>query len=77
MMRTGRSGGSGRRRSRPRCKRCASLYIDYRWQVFADGTKHIRTVCRGCAAFISYARQEGGALELAGPPPETGEGDRT
>jgi hypothetical protein len=46
---------------------CAGLIL--RWQVFRDGTTHIRAECAGCGTYIRYVRQTPEALRRAGPRP--------
>jgi hypothetical protein len=42
------------------------------WQVFRNGTKHIRVECGDCGAYVCYAPQTPENVERAGPPPEGG-----
>lgn len=53
------------------CKRCGSTTFTTSWQVFADGTKHVRMSCGTCQAFIRYLPQRNGdRAERAGGSPE-------
>lgn len=49
---------------------CTGLVL--RWQVFRDGTTHIRAECATCGAFIRYVRQTPEAIRRAGPAPTAG-----
>lgn len=37
---------------------CGSPEYDYEWQIFKNGTAHIRTTCVGCGKFIGWAPQK-------------------
>jgi hypothetical protein len=41
----------------PRCKHYKSTNLTTRWQVFADGTRHLRQECARCGAFRRYLPQ--------------------
>ncbi|MCK6478598.1 MAG: hypothetical protein L6R43_00190 [Planctomycetes bacterium] len=64
---TSSSAPNGCPRARPGC---AGLLL--RWQVFRDGTTHIRAECAACGAFVRYVRQTPEAIRRAGPPPTPG-----
>lgn len=51
---------------------CRSGPAAYRWQVFADGTVHLREECARCGRFRRYAAQTAVAAALAGERPEPG-----
>jgi len=50
--------------------KCTGLVL--RWQVFRNGTTHVRAECAACRAFIRYVRQTPEAIRRAGPPPAPG-----
>jgi hypothetical protein len=54
------------------CPRCGSGRRRFAWQVFRNGTKHIRVECGDCGAYVCYAPQTPEHLERAGPPPAGG-----
>ena len=39
------------------CSHCGSAAAAYRWQTFANGTRHIRVNCGRCGAYVRYAPQ--------------------
>ena len=52
------------------CKRCDSTRFRYAWQVFTNGTKHIRVECAACGGYVCYAPQTPENQSLAGPKPK-------
>ena len=52
------------------CARCGGSRSRFGWQVFSNGTKHIRVECAECGAYVCYAPQTPEHLRRAGPPPE-------
>lgn len=45
------------RRSGPSCSRCAATDFSFRWQTFANGTRHIRVNCGRCGTYVRYVPQ--------------------
>lgn len=45
------------RRSEVSCDRCGGTDFTFRWQTFANGTRHIRVNCGRCGAYARYATQ--------------------
>jgi hypothetical protein len=47
----------------PFCRHCGTV-VPHRltWQLFADGTLHIRATCTACGRFGEYAAQTPGAV---------------
>ncbi len=54
------------------CARCGSTEVSFRWQTFANGTRHIRVTCRRCCRFIKYAGQTRASVKRANA--EAGDG---
>lgn len=54
------------------CGRCGSHDVAFRWQVFANSTRHIRVTCRRCGRFVKYAPQTASNIERANA--ESGDG---
>jgi hypothetical protein len=54
------------------CKSCGSIDPPLRlsWQVFSNGTTHIRGDCSYCGRYVAYVPQTEDNLELIGPPPQ-------
>lgn len=42
---------------------------DLSWQVFSNGTVHLRASCVSCGRYIQYVPQTEEWLELVGPAP--------
>lgn len=57
---------------RDHCPRCDATRFRFGWQVFANGTKHIRVECAACGAYVCYAPQTPENQRRVGPPPEGG-----
>jgi hypothetical protein len=45
-----------------RCAKCGNKTFGLRWQLFANGTRHIRVECGRCDRFVKYLRQTPAAL---------------
>jgi uncharacterized Zn finger protein len=54
------------------CRRCSGTRLHFGWQVFRNGTRHIRVECAECGAYVCYAPQTPENLRRAGPPPAGG-----
>lgn len=54
------------------CPRCGATRFRFGWQVFSNGTRHIRVECADCGAYVCYASQTPENLRRAGPPPAAG-----
>ena len=47
-------------------RRCGYLgKMNYEWEEFKDGTRHIRMSCPMCGRFLRWARQDRGAVRAA------------
>ena len=53
-----------------RCPRCGAAEKRYSWQVFSNGTTHIRVECDGCGVYIAYAPQTPWNCDWAGSKPK-------
>lgn len=53
------------------CGRCGCHEVAFRWQVFANGTRHIRVTCRRCCSFVRYGAQT--SVNVARADAESGE----
>lgn len=60
-----RLDADARRHTDPSCSRCGATGFDFRWQTFANGTRHIRVDCRRCGAYVRYAPQTAENVALA------------
>jgi hypothetical protein len=68
------------------CRRCGGVEFTTAWQLFSDGTKHLRMACARCRAFLRWVKQDGSEPipryarapvgssqpQLAAPVPATG-----
>lgn len=52
-----RPAADSRRDPDPSCRRCDATAFGFRWQTFANGTRHIRVNCGRCGAYVRYAPQ--------------------
>ena len=53
------------------CRYCFhSSEPDLDWQVFSNGTVHLRAFCVSCGAYIKYVPQTDEWLAAVGPRPE-------
>lgn len=48
-----------------KCKKCGKEQMEYRWQTFKNGTKHIACICGNCGKFNDYAVKVEPYLSLA------------
>jgi hypothetical protein len=64
--------------SKVRCPDCARRALRLSWQVFADGTRHLRCDCMMCEGLVKYIRKPDPWFNMdlefraAGPPPGGG-----
>lgn len=51
------------------CKNCGAQGILVGWQIFKNGTKHIRSECPKCHRFCGFLEQTPRHIEYANRPP--------